>query len=65
MATQWCILTLQRIVSDLANYDDGRGIGLDLMDAYEVQLELVYHELICVEVLGDLSNQSAVAIALV
>jgi len=35
------------------------------MDAYEVQLELVYRGLNCVEVLGDLSNQSAVAITLV
>ena len=46
----WCIGTLQRIVSDLAICDDGRMIEVDVADAYQVQLELVYRELVCVEI---------------
>ena len=38
-----------RIVSDLAMNDDGRGIQLDLFDSYQLQLELVYHELIAMD----------------
>ena len=60
MDTQWCIITLTRIVSDLANYDGGRCIGVDLLDAYHVQLELVYRELIGMEVLGGLRNAVSV-----
>ena len=37
----WCIGTLQRIVSDLAIYDDGRMIEVDVADAYQVQLDRV------------------------
>ena len=48
----WCIGTLQRIVSDLAIYDDLRMIEVDVADAYQVQPELVYRELVtlCVEI---------------
>ena len=60
MDTQWCIITVTRIVSDLANYDGGRCVGVDLLDAYHVQLELVYCELIGMEVLGGLSNAVSV-----
>ena len=31
MSVQWCFGILQRIVSDLAMYDDGRGIQLDYL----------------------------------
>ena len=35
MSVQWCVFgVLQRIVSDLAMYNDGRGIQLDLLDSY-------------------------------
>ena len=60
MDTHWCITTLTRIVSDLENYDSGRCIGGDLLDAYHVQLELVYRELIGMEVLGGLPNSLSV-----
>ena len=48
----WYIGTLQRIISDLAIYDDGKMIEVDVADAYQVQLELVYRELVhvCVEI---------------
>ena len=58
----WCIGTLQRIVSDLAIYDDGRMIEVDVADAYQLQLELVYRELVWVEILGNLSHQTIVGI---
>ena len=54
----WCIGTLQRIVSDLAIYDDGRMIEVDVADAYQVQLELVYREVVYVEILGNLQYAS-------
>ena len=54
----WCRNTLVRIVSDLANYADGRRIPLDLLDAFEVQLELVYRELAAMELVGSLTGQA-------
>ena len=62
MASHWCISTLQRIASDLSLYEGGRRIGVDILDAYQVQLEQVYRELICIEVLGGLSDQATVGI---
>ena len=53
---QWCKNTLQRIVADLALYcDSGRIMSSDRLDSYQVQLELVYRELLCIEVMGNLS----------
>ena len=48
----WCIGTLQRIVSDLTiyMYDDGRMVEVDVANVYQVQLELVYRELVCIEI---------------
>ena len=52
MSVQWCIFgILQRIVSDLAMYDDGRGIQLDLLDSYQLQLEFAYSEFIAMALL--------------
>ena len=57
---------LQRIVSDMTVYDDGRGIQLDLLDSYQLQLELTYHELIAMELLrGLLSDQQEPTLGLV
>ena len=57
MDTQWCIITLTRIVSDLANYDGGRCIGVDFAGCLPCS---VYRELIGMEVLGGLSNAVSV-----
>ena len=38
---------------------------MDVLDAYQVQLEQVYRELVCVEVLGGLRDQAAVGVDLV
>ena len=40
-------------MSDLATYVDGRQIGLDLLDTYHLQLELVYQELVAAELLDE------------
>ena len=59
----WCIRTFQRIICDLGAYEDGsRRIQVDVLDAYQVQLELVYRKLICAEVLGNLTYQAAMGI---
>ena len=47
------------IVTDLAPFDGERRIGVDELDLFEVQLELVYRELICGEALGNLTNQAS------
>ena len=51
ISVQCCIGILQRSVSDLAMYDDGRGIQMDLLHLYQLQLELAYHELIAMGLL--------------
>ena len=57
MSVQWCIGILPRIVSDLAMYNDGKGIQLDLLDSYHLQLKLTYCELIAMELFGELLNK--------
>ena len=54
MDTEWCIGTLARIVSDLSTYD-GR---LDVLDACSTQLELVYRELVAMDIFGGLSSHA-------
>ena len=53
MASLWCTLALHAIVNDLVPYDDGRRVGLELLDTFGVQLEFVLRELIALELLGD------------
>ena len=65
MSVQWCIGILQIIVSDLAMYDDGRGIQLDLLDSYQLQLELAYRELMGMGLLGEVSDQQEPTLGLV
>ena len=65
MATHWCLSTLQRIDSDLSLYEGGRRIGLDVLDAYQVQLEQVYRELMCIELMNGLNDQVLVGVDLV
>ena len=46
MFALWCMTTLYSIVSDLEAYNDGRRMGPDLLDVYQVRLEGVYRELV-------------------
>ena len=58
----WCISTLRRNVGDLEICDGGRHMEIDVVDAYEVQLERVFRELVGVQVLGNLSDQVTMGI---
>ncbi len=40
-------------MSDLDLYADGRAIGADQLESYQVQLELVYRELVGFELFGE------------
>ena len=40
---------LRKIVSDIAMYNAGRRIQLEMLDSYQLQLELVYYELITMD----------------
>ena len=62
MAAHWCLSTLQRIASDLSIYEDGRRIGLDVLDAFQVQLEQVYREVTCTELISGLSDHVLVGV---
>ena len=52
MATLWCVLSLQAVISDLTLYEDGRRVTVDQLDAYQVQLEGIYRELTALQLLG-------------
>ena len=65
MEAHWCLSTLQRIASDLSIYEDGRRIGLDVLDAFQVQLEQVYREVTCTELISGLSDHVLVGVDLV
>ena len=41
--------TLRRIAGDLVPFLDGRRIGIDMLDLFEVQTELIYRELVGLE----------------
>ena len=56
---EWCIRTLQRIVSSLMALTVERELDVDLLDSHQVQLELVYRQLVA-EVLGEISNSAVV-----
>ena len=64
MVSLWCIIFLHVIVDDLVLYQDGRGLGLELLDTFRVQLELVLREL-ALELLSQLSIWQEAAFALV
>ena len=49
----WCIQMLRRVITDLCQYTDGRTIGVDQMDAFYIQLELIYRELIVLSSSGE------------
>ena len=49
----WAISTLTRLVRDLDVFRDGRSLSADVLDAYEVSLELVYREIIVHQSLGE------------
>ena len=69
MDFQWCLQTLRRVVSDLSQFEDwtGRRRESAFLDSCQVQLDLVYRELVAAELLGqlDLAAVDLVRLALV
>ena len=65
MASRWVSNTIQRIIDDLRNYGGGRRLGDDALDVYQLQLDLVYRELIGMEALGDLNGTQILACDLI
>ena len=65
MASRWVSNTIQRIIDDLANYGGGRQLEDDTIDVYQLQLDLVYRELIGMEALGDLNGTQTLAFDLI
>ena len=49
------VSVLQRVVSDLSAFVDGRDIPENTLDSFIVSLEFVYRELIVLETTGELS----------
>ena len=56
VSSSWCVSTLRRVASDMAPHLDGRVIGSDILDAYYLQVELIYRELVALETLGELDE---------
>ena len=46
MTSSWSVTTLRRIVNDLAPFQEGTSIPLDIIDSFSVSLELVCRELL-------------------
>lgn len=59
------ITSLRRIISDMHPFQDGRCIPSDLLDSFEMPLELVYRELLVQECVVGLNNEEAEACELV
>ena len=47
--SDWCIRALQRVISDLARFEDGRSVHLQSLEAQQLQLELAFREAVAVE----------------
>ena len=61
----WCIASLQRIIADLPQFEDGRRASISTLDTILIQLEIVYRELAATEVLGGLDLNTSSAMVLV
>lgn len=57
----WCRATLQRVISDLSLYEDGRAVSAG---ATLNQLEIVYRELVALDALGELTSPGTSALEL-
>jgi hypothetical protein len=65
MDLQWCLRTLHRVVGDLSQFEDRRGLERGILDSWQIQLELVYRDLVAAELLGQLNGTPSSAIDLV
>ena len=61
-AITWCRATLQRVISDLSLYEDGRAVSAGALDAILNQLEIVYRELVALDALEELTAGASSAL---
>ncbi len=54
--SSWALSLLTRISTELLNYRDGRHLSPDVLDSYQLSLELVYREILMAQAINDLSN---------
>lgn len=59
---RWCRSALQRVLSDLSALIGEENIPVGTLEGLESQIELVYRELACKEVLGDLDTEQSSAL---
>lgn len=57
--SEWCRAALERLLSDLSALQT---IDVDMLEVMENQLELIYRELACLEVLGILTGEQLAAL---
>lgn len=53
---EWCRSSLERLVSEVSALQNAPTVSEDMLEALENQVELVYRELACLEVLGILTG---------
>ena len=51
--SMWMTATLNRVITDLNVYEDGRAMSGDVLDCFGLSMELVLRELIANEVVGE------------
>ena len=61
--SQWCRVALQRILSDTSELLGAETVSLEALEVLENQLELVYRELACLEVLGRLNGEQLASLS--
>ena len=59
MSVEWMLSCIRRICVDLDLYQDGRLLDEQTLETYELQLELVYRELIALELVSALHGSSS------
>ena len=52
----WALNLLRRVSTELLNYQDGRQLSPDVLDSYQLSLELVYREVLMAQAVKDLSS---------
>ena len=59
--SEWCRVVLQRTLADRALLGT-ETVSMEVLEVLENQLELIYRELACLEVLGNLSGEQMISL---
>ena len=54
--SSWILDTLRRVVCNLAAYQNGEPVSLDVMESFLIALERVYHDLLMKESISELTS---------